>query len=136
MSDILGGIVLGIELAVAIGMTLCIYYLLRPKPAIRRIWPLGFNIKKIQPNWGNQCILCGSPIVSNQCPKCQITRPVALDQIVYKYLTANDGVLARSEITSSVHVSNHELDESIERLTKAGRISPIREVKDVRGIIS
>jgi hypothetical protein len=91
------------------------------------------GIKKIQPNWGNQCILCGSPMVSNQCPKCQITRPAALDQVVYKYLTANDGVLARSEITSSIHVSNYELDESVERLTKAGRISPMHETKDVKG---
>jgi hypothetical protein len=132
--DISGTLFYLLEIGIVIAFCLCVYYLLRPKPAIRRIWMGRVGIKKIQPNWGNQCILCGRPMAGAQCPQCNVTRPAALDQVVYQCLTENSGVLRRSEITSSIHVSNYELDESIERLTRAGKISPMHETKDVKGV--
>lgn len=90
--------------------------------------------KKIQPNWGDRCLLCGSPMSVSECPQCHVTRAAALDQVVYRYLSAHDGVLARSELASDLRVSVHEVNESIQRLTYAGRISPFHETQG--GLVS
>ncbi len=126
-----------VEIGLVVGGSICVYYLLRPKPVVRRIWMNlrgHYPMKKIQPNWGNRCLLCGSPMRINQCPRCKVTRPAALDKVLYRYLTTNDGVLARSEVASGLHVSDHELSESIERLTQAGKITPVHETQG--GLIS
>ncbi len=128
MSDFAFGLFALTEITIVITMTLIITYVivarLRRVRITRIIRTVPFLRKKIQPNWGDQCRLCGAPMhMMPRCPQCHATRPAALDRVVYQYLTANDGILARSEAISNLHISEHELNESIERLTKDKKIS-------------
>lgn len=138
-SDFVFGLFVITEITIVVTMTLIIAYVIvnrfRRVQVTRIMRTVPFLRKKIHPVWGDQCKLCGAPMLSNaQCPRCHVMRAAALDQVVYRYLTANDGVLARSEALSDLRVSEHELGESIERLTKAGKIAPFHETQG--GLVS
>ena len=139
MNDFVFGLFVITEISIIVTMTLIITYVVanrfRRVQITRIMRTVPFLRKKIHPVWGDQCKLCGAPMLSTaQCPRCHVTRATALDQVIYQYLTANDGVLARSEALSDLRVSEHELSESIERLTKAGKIAPFHATQG--GLVS
>jgi len=139
MSDFAFGLFAITEITIVVTMTLIITYVVATKfrrvQIARIVRTVPFLRKKIQPNWGDQCKLCGAPMNRlSECPQCHATRTAALDRVIYQYLTANDGILARSEAISHLHVSEHELGESIERLTKAGKIAPFHATQG--GLVS
>jgi len=139
MSDFAFGLFIITEITIVVAITIIITYVVansfRRVQITRIARTVPFLRKKIHPVWGDQCKLCGTPMLSKaRCPRCHVTRVAALDQVVYRYLTANDGVLARSEALSNLRVSEHELGESIDRLTKAGKIAPFHETQG--GLVS
>ena len=128
MGDFVFGLFILAEITIVVTMTLIVTYVVanrfRRVQITRIMRTVPFLRKKIHPNWGDQCRLCGAPMhMMPQCPQCHATRTIALDRVVYQYLTVNDGILARSEAISNLRISEHELNESIERLTKDKKIS-------------
>jgi len=89
-------------------------------------------VKKIQPNWGNRCRSCGGVIQAQErCPSCGLTPKEALDKNLFNYLSANDGVLSRSQAASDLRTSPAELNASLERLITGHKIFALPE--DTKG---
>ena len=132
MPDFVFGLWVITEVVIVVVMTLLIGCALTgkfPKVKVSRIGLIRPMLtKKIQPNWSNRCRSCGAIIQSQgRCTSCGLTAKEALDKTVLNYLSANDGLLSRSQAVSELRTSPADLNASLERLIAGGKIFALPE---------
>jgi hypothetical protein len=127
MADIFEVLFFMMEIGILVSIVLLVSQLIWPTrlPYVRKIWYKLPLWKKVQPDWTARCRFCGSYIDGyDRCPACGRTRIQAIDESIFNCLVVNGGVISRNAVATELHLSETELNESLERLSKAGRIVP------------